>query len=170
MLRTNRKARSGRPGSGRAMLAIGFAVLALPMWATAQRTSSVGDSPRPAIRAASDAVPTPGLIGACSRAVNELVELRSLSAAQADEIAKLESGIEAARATNALLTELNDTRRRETEALRGTVAAKDETIAAKNGAIAKQDELIRVLEKRKPSTWKRVGDLAIGIAAGILLR
>mgnify|MGYP007067076012 FL=1 len=54
--------------------------------------------------------------------------------------------------------------------MRATVAAKNETIAAKDAVIGKQDELVRELKNKKTSPWKRLGDVLIGVAVSTLLR
>ena len=69
-----------------------------------------------------------------------------------------------------MLAELNETRRSEAEALRLAVAAKNDVISAKDLVIGSQERLIGTLQKKKSSPWKRVGDVLIGIAAGVLLR
>ena len=71
---------------------------------------------------------------------------------------------------NALLTELHETRRTESEALRRTIEAKNETIAAKDAAIKAQDELIAKLKTKRSSPWKRIGDILIGVGAAVLLK
>ena len=72
--------------------------------------------------------------------------------------------------STALLTELNETRKSETDALRETVAAKNEAIAAKDTVIASQDKLIETLKKKKSSPWKRLGDVLIGAALIAVLK
>jgi hypothetical protein len=70
----------------------------------------------------------------------------------------------------ATLNELNETRRQESDALRAALAAKNETIVAKDGAIAAQDRLIEALENKRPSPWRRIGDILIGAAAIAILK
>ena len=86
------------------------------------------------------------------------------------ENAALKSRLETEKRANALLNELNETRRAETEALKATVTAKNETIAAKDAAIAAQDKLIGSLKTKKRSVWSRIADIAIGAAIGAILR
>lgn len=86
------------------------------------------------------------------------------------ENAALRERVETERAATALLTELNAARKSETDALRTALAAKIDTIAAKDAAIAAQETLIAELRRKKTSVWKRLGDLAIGIVAGAVLR
>jgi hypothetical protein len=69
-----------------------------------------------------------------------------------------------------LLTELNETRMSESDALRTALAAKNEALTAKDAVIATQDKLIETLKRKKSSPWKRIGDVLIGVGAGILLR
>lgn len=69
-----------------------------------------------------------------------------------------------------LLTELNETRKAEAEALRSTVAAKNEALTAKDSVIASQDKLIETLKRKKPSPWKRLGDVLIGVGIAIIFK
>lgn len=69
-----------------------------------------------------------------------------------------------------MLTELNETRKAESDALQNVVAAKNETLIAKDTVIANQDKLIETLKAKKSSPWKRFGDVLIGVAAGMVLR
>jgi hypothetical protein len=85
------------------------------------------------------------------------------------EYAALKQRLAAEQETAAILTELNITRRGETEALRETIAAKNEALAAKDAAIAAQDRLIGELKRKKPSVWKRIGDIAVGAVVGAIL-
>jgi hypothetical protein len=87
-----------------------------------------------------------------------------------NENAALRSRLEIERSANAILTELNKTRQNETESLRAALAAKNETIAAKEAVITAQERSIELLRTRKTSIWKRIGDIAIGAAIGATLR
>ena len=78
--------------------------------------------------------------------------------------------LETEKRASSLLAELNESRRAENEALRNTIAAKNETILAKEAVIAGQEKLIEALKNRKPSPWKRMGDVLIGVAAGMVLK
>lgn len=69
-----------------------------------------------------------------------------------------------------MLTEMNESRRAENEVLRMAFAAQKETIAAKDALIADQKKLHAALKKSASSPWKRLGDVLIGVAAGIVLR
>lgn len=78
--------------------------------------------------------------------------------------------LEIERRTTTLLTELNETRKGESEALRSTITAKNETITAKDAVIASQDKLIETLKRKKTSVWRRLGDVLIGAAAIAVLK
>ena len=69
-----------------------------------------------------------------------------------------------------LLTELNETRKSETEALRTALAAKNETLTEKEAVIASQDKLIETLKRKKSSPLKRIRDIVIGVAIFALLK
>ena len=109
-------------------------------------------------------------IAACMATAVELEKSRVLVEAIETENALLIERLETERQTNIVLTELNQTRKNEAEALRASVAAKDEAITAKDAVIASQDKLMEALKKKKPSPWRRVGDILIGAAAGMILR
>lgn len=100
----------------------------------------------------------------------ELAASRVLIEALERENAALKRRLETETAANALLTELNAVRKSETESLRTALAAKTETIAAKDAALAAQEKLIAELRRKKTSVWKRIGDIAIGVVAGAILR
>ena len=68
-----------------------------------------------------------------------------------------------------VLSELNETRKSESEALRSALAAKNETVTAKDAVIATQDKLIETLKRKKSSPWKRLDDVLIGVGLGVLL-
>jgi len=82
----------------------------------------------------------------------------------------LKERLDTERRASSLLSELSESRRGENEALRNAIAAKNETIVAKDAAIAGQEKLIDALQKRKSSPWKRLGDVLIGVAAGAIFR
>ena len=109
-------------------------------------------------------------IGACAAAVEDLKATRGLVEALETENAALKARIETARQTTDLLTELDATRKSETDVLRETVAAKNEAIAAKDAVIVSQDKLIEALKKKKSSPWKRLGDVLIGAAVIAVLK
>lgn len=103
-------------------------------------------------------------------AVEELKASRILIDALEIENASLKTRLETEKATTSILVELNETRRSESEDLRNVITAKNETIAAKNAAIATQDKFVEALKKKKPSPWRRIGDLMIGAAAIAILK
>ena len=78
----------------------------------------------------------------------------------------LRSRLDTEKRANELLSELNETRRAESEALKATVTAKNETIAAKDAAISSQDKLIESLKTKKRSPWFRIADILLG--AGVI--
>jgi len=100
----------------------------------------------------------------------ELEKTRSLAAALEDENRALKERLETEKRLTVLASELNETRKKESEALRSTVAAKNETIASKDAVIASQDKLIEALKKNKSSPWRRIGDVLIGAAVFAVLR
>ncbi len=103
------------------------------------------------------------VVNACAAAADELNATRRLADALDRENSALRERLETARHTEALLTELNESRSRENESLRAAITSKDEAIAAKNTVIARQDELVTELKRGKSSIWKRVGDILSGV-------
>lgn len=101
---------------------------------------------------------------------DELTLANRLIDALERENAALRQRLETEKAANAVLIEMNETRKSETEALRETLATKNEAIAAKEAVIAAQDTLIERLKTKRTSLWKRIGDIAIGAAIGTVLR
>lgn len=93
-----------------------------------------------------------------------------LIAALETENGALRARLEAEKNVTSLLTELNETRRNETESLRSAIKAKDEVVAAKTEIITLQEKQIAELKKRRTSPLKRLGDVLIGVAVGGLLR
>lgn len=110
------------------------------------------------------------MIDACAAAVDELAKSRVLINALENENASLKTRFQTEKQTNELLSELDETRERETEALRSAIAAKNETIAAKDAVIASQDKLIETLKRKKTSPWKRLADVLIGAAVFAILK
>lgn len=100
----------------------------------------------------------------------ELEKTRAFAASLETENRTLTERLATEKAATALLTELNQSRRAESEALKNTVAAKNETIAAKDSVIASHDRLVEALKRKKPSPWRRLGDILIGAAAIAILR
>jgi cell shape-determining protein MreC len=148
------------------MLAAMSAVLVLSAISKAQPPISAPNSPNSATRANE----TTSVVSACAAAAKDLAATRRLAEALERENAALKERLATAVRAEGLLNELNDTRRSENEALRSALASQSAVIAAKDIAIAKQDELIAQLKKRKTSPWKRVGDILIGAAAAAILR
>jgi hypothetical protein len=103
-------------------------------------------------------------MAACAAAVDDLKATRTLVEALESENALLKDRLDTEIRSNAILSELDDTRHAETEALRAALAAKNETIAAKDASLASQDKLIEVLKKKKSSPLKRLGDILVGAA------
>jgi septal ring factor EnvC (AmiA/AmiB activator) len=110
------------------------------------------------------------LASACAAAADELAASRTLINALENENAALKTRLDTEKRTTALLTELNATRKSETETLRTALAAKNEALTAKNAVIASQDKLIETLKRKKSSPWKRIGDVLIGIGVAVVLR
>ena len=148
------------------MLGATSIALVLCVHSKAQPPSSVKDSPTSATRASDEAK----LVNSCAAAVEELIVIRKLVTALENENASLRERLETAAATEAVLIELKETREKENYALHTAIGAKNETIAAKDASIKKQDEMISELRRRKSSVWKRVGDILIGVAISSVLR
>ena len=128
-------------------------------------TSSAKSSPTPAIHAVRiDA------FAACAAAVDDLVATRQLAAALDVENAALKKRLDLEKQSTELLRELNDTHKSENAALAEAISAKNQTIAAKDAVIATQDKLIGLLKQKKPSPWRRLGDILIGAAVAAALR
>lgn len=102
-------------------------------------------------------------------AANELEKTRVLVGELETENQLLTERLMTEKMATTLLTELNQTRSRETEALRVTIAAKNEVITAKDAVIATQDKLIVTLKRNKSSPWKRLRDVLIGAGTVVLL-
>jgi pyruvate/2-oxoglutarate dehydrogenase complex dihydrolipoamide acyltransferase (E2) component len=111
-----------------------------------------------------------GVIAACSAIADELITSRKLIGALDEENSALKARHQTDQRTIDLLTELNETRKSETEALRSAVAAKNDALSAKDVVIASQDKLIEALKHKKSSPWKRLGDALIGAAIFAILR
>jgi len=86
------------------------------------------------------------------------------------ENAAMRARLDTEKRANELLNELNGTRLAESEALKATVAAKNETIIAKDIAIAAQDKLIATLKTKKRSPWARIADILLGAGAIAILK
>jgi len=107
---------------------------------------------------------------ACAAAVAELEASRRLIDLLERENTLLTDRLETETRTTAVLTELSASRKAESDALKVALAAKTETITAKDEVIASQEKLIDSLKAKKSSPWKRLGDILIGVAAGMVLR
>ena len=68
------------------------------------------------------------------------------------------------------MTELNATRKSESDALRTALAAKNEALSAKDAVISSQDKLIETLKRKKSSPWRRVADVLVGIGIAVVLK
>ncbi len=100
----------------------------------------------------------------------ELQKTQTLVAALESENRQLAARVHSEKNHTAILTELNDARRSEIDALRATIIAKNQTITAKDAVIASQEQLVEALKHKKPSVWRRVGDLLLGAAAIAVLK
>jgi hypothetical protein len=110
------------------------------------------------------------LINACAATAEELSATRRLTLVLETENKMLTERVGAEKKITAVLTELNETRKGETEALRSALSAKNDTIAAKDAVIAAQDKLAETLRGKKTSPWKRLGDILIGAAVFAVLK
>jgi len=110
------------------------------------------------------------LIAACAAVVDELRLSRNLIATLTSENLALKSRLETEKRVTNIQTELLGTRQSENEALRTSLAAKNDTIAAKDLVIASQDRLAETQKKQPQSPLKRIGDILIGVAAGVILK
>lgn len=113
-------------------------------------------------------VPDP--LAACSAAVDDLIATRRLAAALEAENASLNERLGSEKRMNAVLSELNETRKAEKAALEIALKTKNETIAAKDAVIAAQDKLIAALKPKRTSPWRRLGDILIGAAVVAILK
>lgn len=103
-------------------------------------------------------------LSACMAAAIELEETRDLVSALENENVALNERLETEKQRSAILTELDETRKSENDALRSAVAAKNETIAAQDKVIASQDKLAAALKGKRRSPLGRIGDILIGAA------
>ena len=136
-------------------------------------TASEGQSPSAHHGGKPQTTPTgkpQDLAKACAAAVSELDASRRLVDLLERENRALKDRLETETRATAILTELNASRKAESEALRTALSAKSETLAAKNDVIESQQKLIDSLKVKKSSPWKRLGDVLIGVAAGVVLR
>ena len=168
-----------------ALLAAASMPLAVPAQSPQPPTNSAKSSPTSDTRAGTRA-PLPArddtgqheqasslrsdAIGACAAVVEELKASRALIDALDAENAGLRTRLDTERRSFAILTELNETRRNEADALRSAMTAKNEAIRAKDDVIAAQTKLIDELKRKRPSLWRRIGDVLIGAGAIAVLR
>lgn len=122
------------------------------------------------------AVPTPtppditAIINACAATADDLKKSLIYVNVLESQNKLLEQRLDTEKRATQILTELNETRRAETSALRGVIDAKNETLAAKESVIQSQDKLIATLKGKKPSPWRRLGDILIGAAVIAVLK
>lgn len=110
------------------------------------------------------------IINAGAATADELAKTRIFAEALERENKLLLERLKIERQTIALLQDLNETRKNETEALRATIFAKNETIAAKDLVIAAQENLMKTLKTKRTSPWKRIGDVLLGVAILAILK
>jgi hypothetical protein len=109
-------------------------------------------------------------VNACSAAVGELVESRALTAALEKENTALKERLETELRITAVLAKANDARESETAGLRIALAAKDETIAAKDAVIENRRQMIETLKKKSSSPFKRIADVLVGAAIFAIIK
>lgn len=107
---------------------------------------------------------------ACAAVADELKKTRSLVDALERENGAIKERLETEKRTTAIMQELIDTRRQESEALRVALNAKNEALAAKDAVIDSQDKLIEKLKKNKSSPWRRISDMLMGAAVFAILK
>lgn len=105
-----------------------------------------------------------GVIAACAAAADELKKTRTLVDALERENQVIKERLETEKITTALMQELIETRRQESDALRAALNSKSEAMAAKDAVIDSQTKLIETLKKKRASPWRRLGDALIGAA------
>lgn len=104
------------------------------------------------------------MIAACAAAADELKKTRTLVDALERENQVIKERLETEKITTALMQELIETRRQESDALRAALNSKSEAMAAKDAVIDSQTKLIETLKKKRASPWRRLGDALIGAA------
>jgi hypothetical protein len=93
-----------------------------------------------------------------------LKETRVLVEALENENQLVKQRLETEKRTTALMQEMIETRRQESDALREALIAKNDAVATKDAVIDSQGKLIEALKKKKTSPWRRLGDVLIGAA------
>ena len=107
---------------------------------------------------------------ACMAAAIELEKTRALTEALESENSLLKDRLASEKQMVSLLSEVATTRAAEAAALRSAIDAKNETIKAKDAVITAQDDLVNALKTKRPSPWRRIGDILIGAAAIAVLK
>jgi septal ring factor EnvC (AmiA/AmiB activator) len=107
---------------------------------------------------------------ACAAAADELAETRRLVGSLESANAALRERLETERRISSLLENAKQARESEAAALRTALAAKDETIAAKDAIIDVRRQQIETLKKRTRSPLARVADILIGAAVFAILK
>ena len=100
----------------------------------------------------------------------ELEKTRVLAETLETENTLLKERLTSEKQMVSVLSELNQTRAAEAEGLRSAIESKNETIKAKDAVIIAQDKLVEALKAKRPSTWRRMGDILIGAAAIAVLK
>jgi hypothetical protein len=100
----------------------------------------------------------------------ELEKTRALAAALEAENTGLTDRLATEKRTVTILNELAATRAAESDALRAAIEAKNETIKAKDLVISAQEKLADALKAKRPSPWRRIGDILLGAAAAAVLK
>ena len=100
----------------------------------------------------------------------ELEKTRVLADALESENSLLKDRLASEKQMVSLLSEVATTRAAEAAALRSAIDSKNETIKAKDAVINAQDDLVNALKAKRPSPWRRIGDILIGAAAIAVLK
>jgi hypothetical protein len=103
-------------------------------------------------------------------AANEIETSRRLITLLEEENALLKKRLATEIEVSKVLNQLAESRRLEAEALRKAAEAKDDAIAALKQQTETQEKIIAELKRRRSSPLRRIGDVLIGIAAGMILR
>jgi len=110
------------------------------------------------------------VIAACAAAADELEKTRTLVDALERENKAIKERLETEKQTAAIMQELIETRRQQSDALRAALSSKNEAIAAKDAVIDSQAKLIEELKKKRASPWRRIGDMLAGAAVFAILK
>jgi hypothetical protein len=109
-------------------------------------------------------------VNACSAAAEELSSSRLLISVLEKENAALAKRLESERQISSLLDKVNESREAESAALRTALAAKEETIAAKDAVIENRGRMIDELKKKSRSPIRRITDILIGAAIFAIIK